>query len=100
METDFRAAEGGYIRLIVYVIDPQGRDDISSVELYSGAHYIERMRDDGMNQDFDFYDGIFSSLYTFEPGVTIPAMHLLEVKSWDLSANQSNTWPYLHVRVD
>jgi len=96
--TDVTSADGGTFTMIAYVMDPEGQQDISQVELYYGGTATGVMlADDGTQGDFGAGDQVYGLTVPIAPGVLPAGSYTLELVATDLSGNQSDMWPYLTV---
>ncbi|MBN2207941.1 MAG: hypothetical protein JW759_01405 [Candidatus Coatesbacteria bacterium] len=90
---------GNIARVIVYVEDPDGPDDVDRVELFleGGVPTGLLLHDDGADGDDHAGDGVWT-FETLIPG-GIPTGNLtLEVVAFDKSGNSSARYPYFTVR--
>jgi len=97
-DTDVTYADGGTFKLIAYVMDPDGPQDVARVELYYNATPTGvLMADDGNNGDFGAGDQVFGLLFEIGPNVLPAGSYTLEIVATDQSGNVSDMWPYLTV---
>jgi len=90
---------GDLVRIIAFVEDPDGPDDIDRVELFleGGVPTGLLLHDDGAGGDDRAGDGLWT-FQTFMPA-GIPTGNLtLELVAFDKSGNSSARYPYFTVR--
>ncbi len=99
-DTQVSWSEGGYLRFIVYVTDPDGpqNTEIREVRVYFGGQPTELLLlDNGQSGDFAAGDGVYG-FHMDVPPETLPAgQYLLEVVATDVDGNTSDMWPYLTI---
>lgn len=93
------AAEGGDLYVYARVSTPDGKNDISNVELFfQGTPTGILMHDDGVGGDMSAGDGIYTFYIHILPGMFASGQYLVGVLATDSSGQQSDMWPYLTVR--
>ena len=97
-DTELTYEDGGQLTLLCYVSDPNGKQDIQSVEIYfGGVGTGVLMQDNGTQGDFAAGDGVYGWSVPIPP-VTLPAgQYLLEIVATDMSGELSDMWPYLTI---
>jgi len=97
-DTDVTYAEGGTFKMIAYVMDPDGPQDVANVELYyEGMPTGVYLLDDGASGDFGAGDQVYGLMFYLEPGQLPAGTYTLELVATDHAGNMSDMWPYLTV---
>lgn len=89
-DTHITHQNGGRLNLYAMVQDPDGLDDVESVEIYYNGVGTGLVLD-------EVSPGIFHTGIEIGPGLE-PGQHLLEVRASDRMSNTSSYFPYLGVR--
>ena len=97
MSSAVSSSVGGSVKVVAYVVDPQGWDDIEQVEVFyndepTGLFLV----DDATCGDGVAGDSIFTLEMDVGPGL-YAGRHLVEIVARDRAGNQSVAWPYLQV---
>ncbi len=97
-DTDVTYVDGGNLKIIAYVMDPDGPEDIASVELYyetipTGVYLL----DNGASGDFGANDQIYGWQANLDPYSLPAGQYRLELIARDYAGNESDLWPYLTV---
>ena len=93
-------AQGGDLFVFAKVSTPDGRNDISSVEIFfSGEPTGLFLHDDGLDGDAVRGDGVFTFFMRLLPGTFTKGHYLIEIIATDSSGLQSDMWPYLSVHA-
>ncbi len=92
------ARDGGVLRLIAYVTDPE--NNVEYVELFEmGRGSLDLyLLDNGLGGDEVAGDGVYSIQMNLGPGDMIAGPHYFELIARDRAGNRSEIWPYLEVR--
>ena len=92
-------AEGGDLTITAEIATPDGKNDITRVELYfQGEPTGILMHDDGLEGDQTADDGVFTYSVYIYPGMFTSGQYLVGVVATDSSGQQSDMWPYLVVK--
>ena len=87
----------------IKVTDPQGIEDIESVEVdINGTNFIrcDTLKDDGLNGDIILRDGVYSRSYTAEFADGVAGDYTFIFKAIDIDGNQSETISHVVSVVD
>ncbi len=97
-ETDLWSYCGGELTLLAYVVDPDGPEDIESVEIYYDSEPLEYpvyLMDDGEHGDFGAGDGVYAVTFDVPSGVPV-GDYFFQIAATDSEGNMT-LWPYLEV---
>ncbi len=99
-DTYVSAANGGYLKMLSYVVDYQ--NDIDTVEIYwQGEPTGAFLRDDGQHGDYGAGDRIYGLAAPVEPlSPGAVGSYLYELVATDTQGNQSYVWPYFTTQDD
>ncbi len=99
MDTLSSTHSGGRLTLLALVQDPDGLQNVSSVELlYEGMGTGVYLVDDGQQGDFGAGDGIFGlTVQIPDYEVLAPGNYLFGLRARDRNGNTSDPWPYLTI---
>ncbi len=94
------ARDGGILRLIAYVTDPE--DNVEYVELFEmGRDSLDLyLLDNGLGGDEVAGDNIYSIQMNLGPGDMISGPHYFELIARDGAGNRSEIWPHLEIRSE
>lgn len=86
------------LKVMVYVLHPEGREAIDSVGLFYNNTMTEmKFNDDGLNGDANMGDGIYT--YRVELGAyPLPGLYVVPVVARDIDGNYSNLFPFVHIK--
>ncbi len=97
-DTDITEEEGGTFKMIAYVYDPDGPQDVVKVEIYyQGMPTGVLLYDDGQHGDFGANDQVWGFVAEVPPNTVPAGEYLLELKAFDAENNESDLWPYLTI---
>ncbi|MBN1593953.1 MAG: PQQ-binding-like beta-propeller repeat protein [Candidatus Coatesbacteria bacterium] len=94
------ARNGGILRLIAYVTDPE--DNVEYVEMFEmdGDSLDLYLLDNGLGGDEVAGDNIYSIQMNLGPGDMTSGPHYYELIARDGAGNRSELWPYLEIRSE
>ena len=93
---DISQASGVLLKALV--LDPDGPEDIQSVEIYvDGMPTGITMLDDGSQTDDVPGDGFYVRSFTLEANSRPEGLLLLQIIAFDYAGNVSNVYPYITV---
>ena len=97
LDTTVSESEGGLFKVIAYVVDPDGPNDVRSVQLfYNGQPTGLFLADDGTGGDSVANDSLFTLEMNIGPGM--PAgQHRVSLVAVDADGLRSVEWPYVEV---
>lgn len=97
--TEITTRFGGQLRLLAYVVDPDGPRDIESVEMYfMGVGTGALLYDDGLHGDIGAFDEVFGVTIVLPPLPSFyAASYLFELVATDKAGHKSAMWPYLSI---
>ncbi|MBN2054727.1 hypothetical protein JW905_07385, partial [bacterium] len=98
--TTLYESAGGRFICLAAVHDPDGLQDVASVEIhYAGLPTGCFLRDDGTQSDFAAGDGVYGYVVTIGEGLMtgMAGEYTLELVVTDTQGNRSDPWPYFIV---
>lgn len=98
-DTKVSSRNGGKLKILAYVSDPDGRNDIARVSLYYGGEDTgAQLFDDGANGDFGVHDGLYGFTFNLDSAGILPSgEYFFSIVAEDHSGVRSTEFPYLVV---
>ncbi len=95
----YMTTSGGVVRIEALVDDPDGVDDVETVEVFVDGYPTGLfLRNDGMDGDGAPEDNVFTYQIFLGSDVFASGRYLYELKAFDWAGNESNIWPYIEIK--
>lgn len=96
-QTELSAENGGELQFLLFVLDPQGPQDITRVELlYEGIPTGFMLEPGGGDLGFDPGSGIYGFSYPVDPRSIEKGYYSIQIEVEDSTGNLTR-WPYLEI---